>query len=96
MEATASYITDLLGQELRALCGTCNHHDSCTYRQQAKKVIIQCEMFSGAETVASPVLTETEPLAGRVAQGLCDTCIHQRSCSFFKRSGYVWHCEEFA
>lgn len=96
MEAIGNYISDLLDQELRGLCGTCNHRESCTYRQQSNKLIIQCELFSATEAIASPVLMETAPTVKRITRGLCDTCVHQRTCNFFKRNGYVWHCEEFA
>lgn len=95
MEAIASHINNLLDQELRELCCTCDHRHSCTYRQQAHKRIIQCELFSGAETVAASLFTEPEPLV-KTSPGLCGTCVHQRTCGFFNRNGYVWHCEEFA
>lgn len=96
MEATRNYINDLLDQELRGLCGTCDHRNACTYRQQSTRLIIQCELFSGPDAVVSPVVRQAVPAAKRIARGLCDTCVHQRTCSFFKRNGYVWHCEEFA
>jgi hypothetical protein len=96
MEAIRNYINDLLDQELRGLCGTCDHRTACSYRQQSSKVIIQCELFSSPEAVVSSLIPQTVAVAKRVTRGLCDTCEHQRTCSFFKRNGYVWHCEEFA
>lgn len=97
MEAALNYITDMLDRELRGLCTTCDLRTVCAHRLQSEKVIVQCEMFTSPEPVTSPVKTyQSEPVMKRMARGLCDTCLHQRSCSFFKRNGYVWHCEEFA
>jgi hypothetical protein len=95
MEAIRNYINDLFGQELRGLCSTCDHSIACTYRQQSTKLIIQCELFSSPEVLIPPVVNQAAPLLKRIARGLCDTCVHQRTCSFFKKNGYVWHCEEF-
>lgn len=97
MEATLNYISDMLGRELRGLCTTCDHRFACVHRQKSNKLIIQCELFSSPEPMDVPVMLQpATPVKNRIARGLCDTCVHQRTCSFFKRNGYVWHCEEFA
>lgn len=96
MEAIRNYINDLLTQELRGLCSTCDHRATCMYRQQSNKLIIQCELFSGPDVIATPPEQHAALIIKHKVRGLCDTCMHQRTCSFFKRNGYVWHCEEFA
>jgi hypothetical protein len=86
----------MLGQELRGLCTTCDHRMACVHQRQSSKLIIQCELFSSPEPMVSGFVPQPAPMKKRQTRGLCDTCVHQRTCSFFKRNGYVWHCEEFA
>lgn len=79
-------IEEIVTRELRVLCGTCRHNNTCVYRQESTKAIIQCEIYEHeAEAVGE----------GSPKRGLCASCVQAQRCTLPGRSIGVWHCYEF-
>jgi hypothetical protein len=79
-------IEDLISRELKGLCATCLHANTCVYYATTTKAIIQCEMFQ----VDHEQQSDSDSL-----HGLCRTCDHALYCSLPGRKGGVWRCNEF-
>jgi hypothetical protein len=79
-------IEHIVNRELRHICDTCVHAETCIYKKQSQKAIIQCEMY---ETDAK------EALNGGVLQGLCKNCDHAPRCTLPGKQFGVWHCNEY-
>ena len=82
-------IEEIVVRELNGLCGSCVHFDSCVYRMNAQKVVIQCEVFesSGGASAKSD--------EGIAPKGLCFNCSIRHFCHLPKETSGVWHCEEY-
>ncbi len=77
-------IEEIVGREVRGLCGTCMHAETCAYFHAAIKTIIQCELFQ---------LDQEE--SGSSLNGLCRTCDQSSTCRLSGKKNGVWHCDEF-
>ena len=78
-------IEDIVVRELKGLCSTCFHFDSCAYsKRQPDKAVIQCEMFEiDKESGENPT------------EGLCRNCDLAKHCRLPGRRLGTWHCNEF-
>lgn len=76
--------------ELAGLCHSCVHHDGCVYRMNARKIVIQCEVFESAGSSAFVRSDESKP-----ARGLCTNCSKRHFCHLPRETSGVWHCEEY-
>jgi hypothetical protein len=79
-------IEDVIISEVKGLCVTCAHADSCVYYKTATKSIIQCELFE---------LDNSSRAALRAPKGLCKTCDLATRCKLPGRLEGLWHCNEF-
>jgi hypothetical protein len=80
----------LLTKELRGLCMNCAKFQTCSYRQNAVKIIIQCELYELSEEEQTPHLQESIKL-----KGLCTNCCSADTCDLPDKQSGVWHCEEY-
>lgn len=83
-------IKDIVTRELKALCISCAHTQTCPYRKAASKVIIQCEFFQ------LDLLDLTKQSAQDPPQGLCATCDHANHCTLPGRKEGAWRCNDFS
>ena len=76
----------LLAKELQGLCINCANFETCSYRKNAKKIVIQCELYQMA----------TDRPTGEVGElnGLCVNCCNADTCGLPDKQSGVWHCEE--
>ncbi len=87
------------------LCADCQNAADCTFPRVAGQAVRQCEEFKGLEysgernpmegafPLRSGFASDDENFEGRM--GLCLNCSNQKTCSFPKPEGGVWHCEEY-
>ncbi len=81
------------------LCSTCNHSGGCTLQKDPESPVLFCEEFDSSshkETVYRPVQVVLPLKPPEEAQGLCINCDKRAECSFKKREGGVWSCDEYA
>jgi hypothetical protein len=83
-------IEDIVTRELKGLCISCAHTQTCPYHKAASKVIIQCEFFQ------LDLLDQTKQSAHDSPQGLCATCDHANRCTLPGRKEGVWRCNDFS
>jgi hypothetical protein len=83
-------IEDIVTRELKGLCISCAHTQTCPYRKSATKVIIQCEFFQ------LDLLDLTEHATHNSLHGLCATCDHANHCTLPGRKEGVWRCNDFS
>jgi hypothetical protein len=83
---TWEVIEDIVLKEVKGLCGTCRHAESCVYHQTAVKKVIQCELFE-FDLEQRPTL--------EAPAGLCKTCDNSHYCKLPGRKNGVWHCNQF-
>jgi hypothetical protein len=82
--AADQLIEEIITREVRGLCTTCIHAETCAYSLSSTKTIIQCELFQLDQAV--------EVLS---SGGLCKTCDQLSTCRLPGRRTGVWHCDEF-
>lgn len=93
------------------LCETCISQDVCTFPRNGKKSITFCEEFAGEQkqltakngrTILSiaeqllPKNTAVKTETKEVFQGLCQYCAIRTECTFPKKEGGIWNCDEYA
>jgi hypothetical protein len=84
------WIDEIIVSELKGLCYTCQHVESCAYRKNTTKKIIQCELYELDTDVRYANGSYEPDLAG-----LCKTCDHAPTCALPGRKSGVWHCNEY-
>lgn len=82
-------IETLLAKELQGLCMNCVNFETCAYRKNTMKVIIQCELH---EIVSE---SRTEDRKSSISKGLCANCCNVDLCRLPDKQFGVWHCEEY-
>ncbi|MCP4685115.1 MAG: hypothetical protein GY867_06645 [bacterium] len=93
--------------ELKGLCLTCNHTETCMYLVRSTGPIWHCEEHDDCNPISATTSTVVapEPTTG-VAQspqsvatdqplGLCRNCDKLPTCCLPKAEGGVWFCEEY-
>jgi hypothetical protein len=83
-------IEDIVTRELKGLCISCAHTQTCPYHKAASKVIIQCEFFQ------LDLLDLTTHTTHDSLQGLCATCDSATHCTLPGRKQGVWRCNDFS
>jgi hypothetical protein len=78
----------LLAEELRGLCINCTKFETCSYRKNSTKIVIQCELYELTEQGQTADLHE--PL-----KGLCVNCCNADACRLPDKLFGVWHCEAY-
>ena len=94
--------------EYGGLCATCNHTNDCTFPRDPNRPVIDCNEFDcreGVQPAKGPTgvvpVAEHEAVSGSRPDvpdsvlGLCRNCEHYGDCELCKRTGGVWHCEEY-
>jgi len=94
--------------ESSGICLCCKSVSTCTYTEDCRRPVLQCEDFEGYEprratTRVKDILTTTDPNPGSDVEekdsgkhkGLCGICEDHDTCTFTKPEGGVWHCEEY-
>jgi len=83
---TREVIEEMIVSELKGLCMTCSHAETCVYHKTARKEIIQCELYS----------PEADHPVDKVSlSGLCRSCDHAESCRLPGKITGVWHCNDY-
>lgn len=79
-------IEEMIVSELKGLCMSCAHAETCVYHKTARKEIIQCELYEpdGAEP------SEVSTLAG-----LCRSCDNALICTLPGKKTGVWRCNDY-
>ena len=77
-------IEDLLENELKGLCATCDLASKCFYRKETNKIIIQCELYR---------LYEASGVSGQ--RSLCTSCSKAETCRLSERHMVIWRCEVY-
>jgi hypothetical protein len=77
----------LVLKELQGLCMNCEHFNTCTYRRNSAKLIIQCELYE--------VGREWQAARPNQLKGLCMNCNNADICRLPQKQHGVWHCEEY-
>lgn len=88
MQITESLET-LLENELRVLCSTCTHANTCLSRRNTSKKIIQCDVFESDKKNAMTGIVN-EQLAG-----LCLSCNKAHECNLPARQFGVFRCTDY-
>lgn len=83
---TKELIESIVINEVKGLCVTCMHAETCVYYKTATKGIIQCELYT---------LEVESVLNINTARGLCKTCDHALHCKLPGKNEGVWRCNEF-
>ena len=81
---TREIIEEMVSAGMTGLCPTCLHDETCVYRSNSVKDVIQCELFEVDAEIDSPAL-----------RGLCKTCDHASYCTLPGKKSGVWHCNEY-
>lgn len=79
-------VEEIVINEFRGLCTSCVHSNTCYFKKNSHKVVIQCELFEVDQEVALP---QNDP------NGLCKTCDLAEACRLPGRKMGTWHCNEF-
>ena len=87
---TRETIEDIVTRELKGLCISCAHTQTCPYHKATSKVIIQCEFFQ------LDLLDLSTHATHGTAQGLCATCDHASRCTLPGRKEGAWRCNDFS
>ena len=88
------------------ICSTCRHRDGCSPASSTgSRPLVVCREFE-----VTPTVPRQRPVPGRgvrsggggggradgpAATGLCGTCELRETCALPRRTGGVWHCEEY-
>jgi len=81
-------IEDLLQNELKGLCTTCDHASKCFYRKGTNKIIIQCELYQLGEAPDGPQEASSQ-------RSLCTNCSNADTCQLPGRHMGIWRCEAY-
>ena len=92
------------------LCSTCRFLIKCMFKKDKLQSVNSCEEFETevplsrvqknrsiqSEKDAKKLQATTHKITSAAEfMGLCINCIKNKACSFPKREGGVWHCEEY-
>ena len=88
------------------LCSSCVDVSDCVNRYMRGYDVLFCDMFrDSGKTSIEEVNTRTASLSGpekktdtkksSELKGLCEICIHRKTCALPRPKSGVWHCEEF-
>ncbi len=85
--------------KLLGLCASCDHAGNCMHLSRNEGGVWRCEDFEAGEPARTIGLRkagappENPPLTNLV--GLCANCEERNDCAQARRTGGVWHCEQF-
>jgi hypothetical protein len=86
---TSEDLEKIIIKELIALCLNCRHAETCSYRKNAAKAIIQCELYELEGNAEKINASDERP------KGLCATCHGTTSCCLPEKESGTWHCEKY-
>ncbi len=87
---------DLLG-----ICSTCNYVETCSFRRDTPRPVIECDEFDDRVEVAHKLpQTDLESRGSSESRsdqytGLCINCEVRATCTLRAPGLSVWHCEEY-
>jgi hypothetical protein len=87
----------------QGLCSTCNHLESCGFRRDTQRPVIECDEFDNyvaparpqGKTEAKASLTTQDKDDSRQYKGLCVNCGVRETCKLHSPDESIWHCEEY-
>jgi len=79
-----------------SICSSCIHEKNCTYVNNSKGNIIECEEFEVEPFKKAQALVEEQITdCNNQYSGLCKTCSEHSRCLLHSTDAVIWHCEEF-
>jgi len=81
-------IEELLQNELKGLCTTCDLASKCFYRKGTNKIIIQCELHQLCEAPWVPQEASAQ-------RSLCTSCSKAEACRLPERHMGIWRCKVY-
>jgi hypothetical protein len=86
----------------RGLCTTCSNDPRCTFQKLPGVPVMECLEFQGEDvdngrrrTGSAPTPRMETDVRRAHEPGLCPLCDKRPACTFPKKPGGVWLCEEF-
>jgi glutaredoxin len=90
------------------LCYYCKFADECDFPRHPEQPVTNCDEFEVSDTLSQEIQKENQSLYKYSSKwdeigeankgnllGLCRNCERRNTCTFPKREGGVWHCEEY-
>lgn len=94
--------------KLTGLCLGCARSEGCTFPRNPQRPISHCDEFEGFplrlpkvddKNLKSMVLTMARKQAVNApvhdSKGICQYCLRNESCTFPKKPGGTWSCDEY-
>jgi len=93
--------------EYGGLCAICKNAGTCTFPRNKEKPIIECDEWEGFETrmeepshaklmamIDSMIDKRTARIEPIGVKGLCQYCSLRKTCTYPKKEGGIWTCDE--
>ena len=88
------------------ICTVCKNSDHCTFSANGKRTVTHCEEWEGFETrQPAEVKPDLNGALGRIigkgskdnetSTGLCQYCTLQETCTYPKKEGGIWVCDDY-
>ena len=82
------------------LCATCRNAPSCTFQRRVDAPVMDCLEFDGelrteASRASRPAPRQPRGQAAGSEPGLCAWCDNRATCTFPRKAGGIWFCEEY-
>lgn len=88
------------------ICAVCKSSNYCTFSANGKRTVTHCEEWEGFETrQTAAVIPDLNGALKRIIKqgsgerqtstGLCQYCTLQETCTYPKKEGGIWVCDEY-
>jgi len=82
------------------ICTICKNNENCTFSTNGKRKVTHCEEWEGV--AAKPNLNgalnriiKQNSVERQISTGLCQYCALQETCTYPKKEGGIWICDEY-